>query len=276
MTLGRRDFGGYHALGVDLDGESGVLTVTLTNPERRNAVTAAMDDELQSIFIDAWKDERVLAVVLTGSGDSFCAGTDLGDLPDDDSDAQLRGLGGAAKRIFFSMLDCEKPLIAKVRGPAYGLGANLALACDVVFADTTAKFCDSHVTLGLAPGDGGAALWPLLVGFAKAKELLLTGAVLTGQQAADLGLIAHCVASDDLDGRVLDFARKLAAQPPLAVAYTKASMNVMLRQMLGGAFEASLAYDLLTLRTNGHRHAMQQASERRSPRNRTEDPDDAK
>lgn len=243
----------YRHLGLDLSA-SGVLTVTLRNGQRRNAITAAMDAELQHIFTDGWTCHEVKVIVLTGDGDAFCAGADLTELPDD-SDTALGRLSGGAKRIFYSMLDCEKPLIAKVRGPAYGLGANLALACDIVIASEDARFADSHVRVGLAPGDGGAALWPLLVGFARAKELLLTGRPITAARAAEIGLIAQVVPGAELDAAVTALSDELAALPPLAVAYTKSAINTMLRQMLGGAFESALAYDLLTLRTDAHRAA---------------------
>lgn len=254
----RVDWRRYDALDVAIDAR-GLLTVVLRNPGKRNAVSAAMDAELQQVFTDAWIDPAVIAVLLTGDGDAFCTGTDLDALPGDD-DGTLRGLGGGTKRIFFSMLDCEKPIIAKVRGPAYGLGANLALACDIVVAAENARFCDPHVRLGIAPGDGGAALWPLLIGFARAKDLILTGARLDARRAADIGLIARCVADAELDAEVESVLAGVLGLPPLGLAYAKASMNAMLRQMLGGAFEAALAYDLLTLRTEGHRAAVASVS----------------
>ena len=164
------------------------------------------------------------------------------------------------------MLDCEKPIIAKVRGPAYGLGVNVALACDIVVAAEGARFCDSHVKNGITPGDGGAALWPLLIGFHRAKELIMTGDPVDARRAADIGLINHCVTDAELDGFVDALARKLADGPPLAISYAKLSVNTMLKQLMAGAFETSMAYDQLTLKTNDVREGASAFLEKRKPK----------
>jgi enoyl-CoA hydratase len=164
------------------------------------------------------------------------------------------------------MLDSEKPIIAKVRGYAYGLGVNIALACDLVYAAEGARFCDSHVKMGIVPGDGGAALWPLLIGFHRAKEYLLTGEPLDARRAAEIGLINHCVADSELDAAVDAMARKLAEGAPLAISYGKLSINLLLKQLVAGAFETSLAYDQLTLYTQDHKEGADAFMEKRKPR----------
>lgn len=145
-----------------------------------------------------------------------------------------------ARRLYWNMFDCENPIIAKVRGVAYGLGVNIALASDIVIAGESARFCDSHVKAGLTPGDGGASLWPLLIGFHRAKEYILTG--------------------DPID------ARKLADGPPLAISYGKLSVNTMLKQMMAGSFETSMAYDQLTLFTQDHKEGATAFVEKRKPK----------
>ena len=152
-----------------------VLTLTLSNPGMRNAVDPAMHEELAEIFYEANRDADSDIVVLTGEGADFCAGGDItwfrralaGEI------AKPSALEG--KKIIFSMLDLEKPLIAKVRGPAVGLGATIALFCDTIFASETAVFIDPHVKVGIVAGDGGAVIWPHLIGHARAKEFLMTG-----------------------------------------------------------------------------------------------------
>jgi enoyl-CoA hydratase len=163
------------------------------------------------------------------------------------------------------MLDCEKPIIAKVRGYAYGLGVNLAIACDLVYAAEGAKFCDSHVKMGIAPGDGGM-LWPLLIGFHRAKEYLMTGEPIEARQAAEMGLINYCLPEAQLDGAVDTMARKLADGAPLAISYAKLSVNTLLKQVVGGAFETSLAYDQLTLYTQDHKEGANAFMEKRKPK----------
>jgi enoyl-CoA hydratase len=164
------------------------------------------------------------------------------------------------------MLDCEKPIIAKVRGPAYGLGVNVALAADIVIAAEGARFCDSHVKVGIAPGDGGAALWPLLIGFHRAKELIMTGDPVDARRAADLGLINYCVPEAELDATVAAMAAKLAAGAPLAISYGKLAVNAMLKQLMAGAFETSLAYDQLTLYTEDHAEGANAFMQKRPPK----------
>jgi enoyl-CoA hydratase len=154
-----------------------------------------------------------------------------------------------AKQHILNILDCEKPTLARVRGVAYGMGVNLALACDMVVASEDARFCDSHVKVGMVAGDGGV-MWPLYCGMHRAKEYLMTGNPVPAKTAADIGLINHCLPDGELDAYVQRLAEQLRDLPPHAVNYTKVSLNVMLKQMIGSAFEASLAYEIYS-RTMG-------------------------
>jgi enoyl-CoA hydratase len=151
-----------------------------------------------------------------------------------------------AKRHLYTQLDCDKPVLAKVRGVAYGVGVTMALACDMVFAAKGARFCDSHVKAGMVTGDGGVMLWPLLVGMHRAKEYLMTGEPVSAELAESWGMINRCLPDEELDAQVDAMARKLLDLPPHAVNYTKASLNVALRQSMAGGFETSLAYQIYT------------------------------
>ncbi len=245
----------------------GVATLTLCNPARKNAVNRQMHGELEHIWDDIDNDDDVRVAILTGKDGTFCAGTDLGVQQKQNNEGRRgRPRTRPARRIFWNMIDCEKPIIAKVRGFAYGLGVNLALAADLVYAADTAKFCDSHVKMGIAPGDGGAALWPLLIGFHRAKELILTGDPIDGRRAAELGLINYSFSEGELDGAVDAMAAKLAQGAPLAISYGKLSVNLMLKQLMAGAFETSLAYDQLTLYTQDHKEGANAFLEKRKPK----------
>lgn len=249
-----------------LEKRDGIVTIALSNPEKKNAITRNMHLELERVWDDVDADDDVRVAILTGEGEAFCAGIDLGNRQNEASAGNPgRPRTRGARRLFWNMLDCEKPIIAKVRGPAYGLGVNVALAADIVVASETAKLCDSHVRVGIAPGDGGAALWPLLIGFHRAKEYIMTGEALTGAKAAEIGLINHARPEDELDAFVDQLAERLAAGAPLAISYAKLSVNVMLKQLLAGAFETSMAYDQLTLKTADHREGVQAFSEKRKP-----------
>jgi enoyl-CoA hydratase len=258
------DYARYEALKISVD--NGVATVTLNNPARKNAVTRPMHAELERIWDDIDADDNVRVAVLTGAAGTFCAGTDLGVQQKSNEEGRKgRPRTRGARRMFWTMLDCEKPIIAKVRGYAYGLGVNIALACDMVFAAEDAKFCDSHVKMGIVPGDGGAALWPLLIGFHRAKEYLLTGDPIEARHAAEIGLINRCVPDQELDVVVDAMARKLADGAPLAISYGKLSVNAMLKQLVAAAFETSLAYDQLTLYTEDHKEGANAFMQKRKP-----------
>jgi enoyl-CoA hydratase len=233
----------------------GVATVILNNPTRRNAVTRQMHSELERVWDDVDADDDIRVAILTGEAGTFCAGTDLGVQQKSNNEGRRgRPRTRPARRIFWNMLDSEKPIIAKVRGFAYGLGVNIALACDMVYASETAKFCDSHVKMGIAPGDG------------RAKEFLMTGDPIEAPRAAQMGLINYCLPDAELDATVDAMARKLADGAPLAISYGKLSVNAMLKQLIAGAFETSMAYDQLTLYTQDHKEGANAFMEKRKPR----------
>jgi enoyl-CoA hydratase len=245
----------------------GIVTLTLNNPSRRNALTRPMHAELERIWDDVDADDDIRVAILTGEAGTFCAGTDLG-VQQQDNNAGRKGRPKtrSARRLFWNMLDCEKPIIAKVRGYAYGVGVNIAVLCDLVYAAEGAKFCDSHVRMGIVPGDGGAALWPLLIGFARAKEYLMTGEPILAQDAARMGLINHCLPDAELDDAVDAMAHRLVEGAPLAISYAKLSVNTMLKQLVAGAFETSLAYDQLTLYTDDHKEGANAFLQKRPPK----------
>ena len=247
----RPDYSRYQALKLSL--EDGIMTVTLSNPGKRNAVTMRMQDELANIWEDLWVDPEVKAIILTGEGDDFCSGADMGDLAeaaasDEQVVSYVNRCTRYARKHVLGILECEKPVIAKVRGVAYGMGVNMALACDMVFASDNARFCDSHVKVGLVAGDGGVLLWPMAVGIHRAKEYLMTGDPIPAKVAAEIGLINRCMPDDELDEHVRKLVDKLMALPPHAVNYTKASINQLLKQVALPAFETSLAYEIYTMK----------------------------
>ena len=259
------DYAGYTAL--KLARKDRILTVTLSNPGRRNAITPAMSEELARIWEDVWEDEETAVAILTGEGDSFCAGADLALLQESgDKPARPTVLNGTTRTVrkhVMGILDCEKPVIAKLRGPAFGLGATLALACDMVFASPSVRICDSHVKAGLVAGDGAVLLWPLAIGFHRAKEYLMTGEPVPAEIAERIGLINRVLPDDALDAHVQALAEKLRDLPPHAVNYTKVGLNVALKQMTQSGFEAALAYEVYSMRMRDHQEAMSAFREKR-------------
>lgn len=170
-----------------------------------------------------------------------------------------------AKRIAFSMLDLEKPLIAKVNGHATGLGATLALFCDVIFAADHAKIGDPHVSIGFVAGDGGPAIWPQLIGFARAKEYLMTGELLPATKAAEIGLINYAVPASDLDATVDAFAERLLKGATKAIRWSKTVTNIELKRIVHSIMDAGVAYEALSNYTQDHKEAVMAFREKRKP-----------
>ncbi|MEC5408524.1 enoyl-CoA hydratase-related protein [Paraburkholderia sp. MPAMCS5] len=243
-----------------------VLEIILNRPEQLNAVNGGLHAELARVFTDANNDPESEVIVLTGAGRAFSAGGDLEAVKAGfDDPAAFRVTAREGKQIVFAQLDCEKPIIAKVNGPAIGLGCSIALFCDVIFAADTAKFADPHVNVGLVAGDGGAIIWPQLIGYARAKEYLLTGDPIPATEAARIGLINHAVPPAELDERVNRFADRLANGATNAIRWTKVSANIGLKQLAHAVMDTCMSYEWLASKTADHREAINAMLEKRKP-----------
>lgn len=242
-----------------------VLTLALSNPALMNAVDGKMHRELSRVFLDAADDPDSDIVVLAGDGNAFSAGGDLNWMKRGFEAGEKGPDAAEAKRIVFSLLDLEKPIIAKVRGPAVGLGATIALMCDVIFASDNASFADPHVKAGIVAGDGGAIIWPQLVGYARAKEYLMTGDPVPAAEAERIGLVNHVVPDAELDSRVDAFAERLAGGAVQAIKYTKVSVNIGLKQLAHSILDTSIGYEMLTFTTEDHKEAVRSFLEKRKP-----------
>jgi enoyl-CoA hydratase len=258
------DYAGYQTLLFERDGH--VLNVILNRPGTKNAATSEMEKDLCRFFTEVIDDGETRVVVLTGAGTVFSGGGDFAYIRSAMEDAtRFWDSMPYAKRLIFSLLDCTKPVIAKINGHAIGLGATLALFCDVTFAAEHAKIADPHVAIGFVAGDGGAVIWPQLVGYNRAKEFLFTGDSLTAAEAERLGLINHAVPAEELDQRVRDYALKVASMPARAVQWTKVTINIGLKQLAHSIMDASIAYEALSNGTSDHREAMDAIRDRRKP-----------
>lgn len=224
-----------------------ILTIALNRPERLNAFDVQLHRELPRAFSLAAEDPDSDVVVLTGAGRAFSAGGDIDwQLEAASHPEMFEATVREARQIVFGILDCEKPFVARVNGPAVGLGATIALLCDVIFIARSAYLSDPHVNVGMVAGDGGALIWPQLIGFARAKEHLFTGDRISAEDAARIGLVNHVVDDAELDERVAAFCDRLAAQPQLALRYTKLTVNVALRQLAAAVMDTGLGYESLT------------------------------
>lgn len=209
----------------------------------------SMDYELHHDLGGIWRlidaDPNVSVVILTGEGKAFSAGGDF-DMVDriikDHAFRMLMWKDGRA--LVENMLSCGKPVISAINGAAAGGGLAAALLADISIAGRSVKLVDGHTTLGVAADDHAVAIWPLLVGMAKAKYYLMTNKPLTGEEAERLGLVSLCVDNDKVMEKALEVAATLAAGAPEAIRFTKHSLNNWIRAAWP-AFDASLAFGIL-------------------------------
>jgi enoyl-CoA hydratase len=235
-----------------------LLTITLNRPELLNAFGSVMHAEIIEALRFAASDPGSDVIVLTGAGRAFSAGGDLAHMEECIANpAEFERDAADAKRIVFTLLDIEKPVIAKLNGHAVGLGATIALLCDVIFAAQSAKIGDPHVKVGLVAGDGGAVIWPQLIGFARAKEYLMTGALIPAPKAAEIGLINHAVPDAELDERVDAFCDQLLGGATQAIRWTKTTVNLELKRIAHALMDPGIAYESITARSDAHRTAVQ-------------------
>lgn len=250
---------------IQIEKVDGVATLTLNRPERLNAVNGVMHSELSTVFLALQGDPDVRAAVLTGAGRAFCAGGDFS------PGADMRTRTGLtiiqeARRIVDSILDLEKPLVAAVNGPATGLGATVALCCDVVIAARSARIGDPHVKMGITAGDGGAVIWPLLVGVNRAKYMLMTGDLIDAQAAMAMGLVNRVVDDGQALSEALALAQRFASSAPYAVQSTKVAVNKLLKAVSNLVLPLSLSLEEVSMTKEDHREAVRAFQEKREPR----------
>jgi enoyl-CoA hydratase len=242
----------------------GVAVATLNRPDRLNAVNGRMHTELTWLPRDADADPDVGALVITGAGRAFCAGGDFssGGLGDSTASGSMLAEG---RQIVDHLLECETPVISAVNGYAMGLGANLALLCDVVYAGRSAVFADTHVKMGIGAGDGGQLIWPFLIGVNRAKFFLMTGDRVDAEEAERIGLVNFVVDDDRLLDEAVGLAARLAAGPRHAIAASKVAVNSWLRSVSTQVMPLSLAREQATMHTADHREAVAAFQEKREP-----------
>ncbi|VTU37311.1 putative enoyl-CoA hydratase echA8 [Variovorax sp. PBS-H4] len=233
-----------------------VLTVRLNRPQALNAVSATLHNELSRVFADIAADASVDAVVLTGEGRAFSAGGDL-EWFRDITPAQLDVLFVEARKIILDLVELPQPIVSAVNGVAAGLGATLALFCDVIYAADNARLADPHVRIGVTAGDGGAVIWPLLVGMSRAKEYLMTGDSLTAVEAERVGLVNHVVPADELVAQAQALAHRLAQGSRMAIRSTKASLNKHVREAVNLVLDTSLSLEKECFSSSFHKQAIE-------------------
>jgi enoyl-CoA hydratase len=249
--------------------QQGRITIcTLNRPDALNAINVEVHAELEELFHDLAGEESTNAIVLTGAGRAFCAGGDIRSMADGELTRDKRPGGlftRGAERIIRNLLTIKQPIVAALNGDAIGLGATLALFCDVVIAAEGARIGDPHVRVGLVAGDGGAVIWPMLIGVNRAKEYLLTGKLIGATEAAQIGLINHAVPADQLMSEAMAMAERLANGPTWAIRWTKQAVNKALWDRVNLIQDMAVALEALSAATQDHQEAVASFVERRPP-----------
>ncbi len=238
-----------------------VMVLTLNNPDMKNAFLDDMHEAMQEVWVRLADDKSVRAVVLTGAGSAFSAG---GNIPAfirnyEDSEYRRASLRGA-ERLMYAMAEFPKPLVSAVNGPAVGLGCSVATGADIVYIADDTFMADTHVNIGLVCGDGGAAVWPLLMNLLKAKEYLLTGDRIPAAMCVELGLANYAVPRDELMPRATEMAHRLAKQPVQAVQETKRAINLHVRAALNLVAPFALSAEGDSFTTDDIRRTIEQFS----------------
>jgi enoyl-CoA hydratase len=244
--------------------DNGVATVTLNRPDSRNAISPRMHFELSEIWPRISADPEIDAIILTGAGKHFCVGADVKGL--DAGAFKNRGsMTTEARLVVTTLLDVEQPIIAAINGDAIGLAATIALFCDITVASETARIADPHVRIGLVAGDGGAVIWPHLIGPNRAKEFLMRGSMINGADAARIGLVNYAVPAGDVMKKANELARELADGPRWAIRWTKVSVNKVLKDSVNLVLDTSLAFEEVSMKLPDHQEATRAFVEKRKP-----------
>lgn len=244
----------------------GILLITLDQPEKYNATDEQMHNELARVWADVSADPETRVAVVTGAGRAFSAGGDLG---------MVQRMVGNYDRVahmlaemsdmVYNIINCEKPVVSAINGVAVGAGAVVALLSDISICALDARIGDGHVKLGVAAGDHAAILWPLAMGMPKARYYLLTGEMITGEEAERVGLVSRAVPREQVLDEALRVADTLATGSQLAIRWTKRALNNWLK-LAGPVFDQSAAYEMLTFLGPDVAEGATALRERRAPR----------
>ena len=246
---------------------TGVHTITLNRPDRLNAVDPELAEELPRAIDAAAAEDAIRVIVITGAGRGFCSGLDLSSpprLPDATRVDRLDPFAWVGRWVL-SMARCEKPVIAAVNGPAAGAGFGLALAADIRIVAAGARMTAGYVRRALSPDAGVSFLLPRLVGMSRATEILFTGRDIDAAEAERIGLASMVIADDGFGDHVHEYAERLAAGPPTALALTKRLLTTSLDVPLEAQLERELVYIKTCFASNDVAEAMASFTEKRRP-----------
>jgi len=245
-----------------------IATITLNRPDKLNAFSGTMREELLDALVVAEHDADCRVVVITGAGRAFCAGGDvdfMSGLQREGNVAAFQKLLDAGRDVILQIATMEKPVIASINGVAAGAGCNLALACDYRIASDAAKLGETFVKIGLHPDWGGTWLLPRLVGRSRAAELLLTGRIVDADEALAIGIVDRVVPAAELAVETAKLAQSIANAPPIAVAGVKRALAASERNDLRAQLELEAEHQLRAFQSRDAAEGMNAFFEKRLP-----------
>jgi 2-(1,2-epoxy-1,2-dihydrophenyl)acetyl-CoA isomerase len=241
-----------------------VQIITLNRPEKKNAFDSQMIDEWVAALEDAEKNEDVHVIVVTGSGNAFCAGGDVGGMKQDQKPLDNKNkLWKNIHRIPLALKKIDKPVIAAINGPAVGAGLDMALMCDIRTMIDESKVSEGYVKVGLVPGDGGAFFLPPIVGEAKAFELLWTGNFISSKEALSLGMVNHVYTKEEFMKKTMDLAEQIASGPQIAIRMTKRAVRYSRTMELEPALDLISSHYAIIKETEDHKEGVTAFKEKR-------------
>ena len=264
----------YQHIILEKNPDEHIARITINRPDRRNALHDNATDEMGQAIDDVAADDDIRVLIITGSGQAFCAGGDLNSLKGgsdpgmwvSENTDDIRRSFRLAQRMILGIQRMEKPVIAMINGVAVGAGFDLACACDIRIASPKARFMVAYVRIGLFPGFGGTWLYPRTLGsMGKAAELLFTGDFMEADEAYRLGFLNHLVEETELEPKTTEIARKIAAGPPIAIRLSKLMLYKGLEFDLETALKMAAAAETITLTSYDHGEGTQAIRESRKP-----------
>ena len=264
----------YQHIILEKDPAEHIARITINRPDRRTALHDDATHEMGTAIDDVAADDDIRVLIITGSGQAFCAGGDLNALKGgsdpgmwvSENTDDIRRSFRLAQRMILGIQRMEKPVIAMINGVAVGAGFDLACACDIRIASPKARFMVAYVRIGLFPGFGGTWLYPRTLGsMGKAAELLFTGDFMEADEAYRLGFLNHLVEETELEPKTTEIARKIAAGPPIAIRLSKLMLYKGLEFDLETALKMAAAAETITLTSYDHGEGTQAIRESRKP-----------
>ena len=265
MSDNTGNYAKYKTLTITLH-DQGILEVVMGGPGKLATADHSGHRELSQIWRDISDDPDVRVAILRGEGKGFSAGGDFGLVEDMANDFAVRTrVWKEARDLVYNVINCDKPIVSAMHGPAVGAGLVAGLLADIPIAAKNAKIVDGHTRLGVAAGDHAAIIWPLLCGMAKAKYYLMLCEPMSGEEAERLGLVALCVEEAELRNKAFEVANKLAAGSQSAIRWTKYALNNWLR-MMGPTFDTSLAVEFMGFSGPDVKEGVASHREKRKPK----------